>query len=70
MFEDYGTVPAPQSRSTSVAGSVAIHLGILLIVFQVRSTLARACHAGRRAQSVNRDDLSIETWQIDCASSL
>src|SRR5260370_2914816 len=39
VLNSYQTGPAPRSRSTSLAGSVAIHVGILLIVFQVRSPL-------------------------------
>src|SRR5258708_35929290 len=39
VLNRYQTGPAPRSRSTSLAGSVAIHVGILLIVFQVRSPL-------------------------------
>src|SRR5260370_32614811 len=39
VLNSYQTGPAPRSRSTSLAGSVAIHVGILLIVFQVRPPL-------------------------------
>ena len=39
MFEDYATQSAPRSRGTSLAGSVAIHIGILIVVFQLRSSV-------------------------------
>ncbi len=37
MFTDYGGGFAPRSKASSLAGSVAIHLAILLFVFQIRS---------------------------------
>ncbi len=39
VLNSYQTKPAPRSRSAALAGSVAIHLGILLIVLQVHSPL-------------------------------
>lgn len=39
MLEDYATQPAPGSRSISLAGSVAIHVALLVVVFQLRSSV-------------------------------
>jgi hypothetical protein len=39
VLNRYETQPAPPSSSTSLAGSVSTHLGILLIVLRVRSPL-------------------------------
>ena len=39
MLEDYATQPAPRSRVTSLAGSVVIHLAVLIVVFQFRSSI-------------------------------
>ena len=35
MLEDYAKQPATRSRATSLAGSVAIHVAVLIVVFQV-----------------------------------
>jgi len=39
VFEDYATQPAPRSRVTSLAGSLVIHLAVLIVVFQFRSSI-------------------------------
>ena len=39
VLEDYATQPAPRSRVTSLAGSVVIHLAVLIVVFQFRSSI-------------------------------
>ena len=39
MLQDYATQSAPRSRGSSLAGSVAIHIALLIVLFQFRASL-------------------------------